>query len=279
VDFGNTPEASQLSAECKADLRLSEALTFVLERGLNEVSQVLASQGIPVILLKGLAYGCLLYPNPAQRPGCDVDILVPPPSRQAVYRILKGLGFVSMPKVAERALADTHELEFRRGPLVIDVHFAFAPRFRSTVDMSAVWREAKPLEVGGASVLRLADQHAALYHAFHMALHHFHVPAIYLIDFERLLRRPEMPPMSDVLALAREWKMHTSFRTAMAMHHYWNEGEQVRGSIPYPLWLANVELAECQEPSRPVQLIRKLSSFDDLADAARFLVAFLDTNR
>ena len=43
----------------------------------QHVLGVLGDAGIPVLVLKGMALGYWLYPSPVQRPGADVDLLVP----------------------------------------------------------------------------------------------------------------------------------------------------------------------------------------------------------
>ena len=58
----------------------------------QHVLGVLAEAGIPVLVLKGMALGYWLYPSPVQRPGADVDLLVPDleAAEQGVAALLAG---------------------------------------------------------------------------------------------------------------------------------------------------------------------------------------------
>ncbi len=62
------------------------------ERLLAEAEDVLAGQGIPVLVLKGLAQA-RHYPDPTVREAADVDLLVPPARMGAADRSLRDRGF------------------------------------------------------------------------------------------------------------------------------------------------------------------------------------------
>ena len=61
----------------------------------------------------------------------------------------------------------------------------------------------------------LARRHAAIFQALHMAIDHFDVPAIYLVDLARLLPTSDDTPRA--LALAGYWRCRRPLDTALTL--------------------------------------------------------------
>ena len=169
---------------------------------------------------------------------------------------------------------DYHEVGWTRAGAEVDLHMALAPLVRCAIDYREIWRAAVPLQIGGTEALALDRSHAAIFHALHMAIDHFDVPAIYLVDLARLL--PDEGARSAAEELASRWRCRRPFDTAAAL---------VAAALP--LWRRTSPTPPAFAPMRrrilehygtttglprPEQLLRKLLHFDSLADAAHYIL-------
>jgi hypothetical protein len=240
----------------------------------EECIRALASDGIPSIVLKGLAYERSIYPDAGTRPTSDVDLLVPNQERRRAFAVLDHMGFE--PRAAAPGFddADYHEVAWTRAGIEVDLHLALAPLARCDIDYRAVWAAAVPLRLGATDARALRADHAAVFHALHMAIDHFGVPAIYLIDFARLL--PTTDRAMAAATLARDWRCWRPFATATALAASllpdWAPIGQASGAEPAP-FSRRVVHGYGTTPSlpRPEQLRRKLQHFDTGRHALRYL--------
>ncbi|MDO9326321.1 MAG: nucleotidyltransferase family protein [Methanoregula sp.] len=63
-------------------------------RQIQVITNALKDAGIPVILLKGHALARTVYPDPALRQSCDIDLLIQPHNIPASEEVLEKLGYV-----------------------------------------------------------------------------------------------------------------------------------------------------------------------------------------
>ena len=187
-----------LAEAFRRDRVVTAARNMILGQAAEECLRALDVAGIPTIVLKGLDYEIRLYGAPGARPTADVDLLVPEEKRRAAFGVLDRLGFE--PRAAAPGFDDPdyHEVAWTRAGVEIDLHLALAPLARCRIDYSAIWGQAEPLQVGATETRALARPHAAIFQALHMAIDHFDVPAIYLVDLARLL-----PTAADIAAALR----------------------------------------------------------------------------
>lgn len=238
--------------------------------------RALATEGIPSIVLKGLAYEPSIYPAPGTRPTSDVDLMVQNEERRRAFVVLDRLGFE--PKAAAPGFddADYHEVAWTRGGLEVDLHLGLAPFARCDIDYRAVWDASVPLRLGVTDARALRADHAAAFHALHMAIDHFGVPAIYLVDFVRL--SPTSEALQAAADRARAWRCWRPFVTATAL-----------AASMMPDWAARIGPAASAAPPsfsrrvvagygvtrllpRPEQLLRKLLHFDTARQGLRYLL-------
>jgi len=227
---------------------------------------------VRTIVLKGLAYQQTLYATAGARPTSDIDLLVPNEQRRAAFGVLDRLGFE--PRAAAPGFDDPdyHEVAWRGRSVEIDLHLGLAPFARCAIDYDAVWKEARPLRLGGTDALELAPAHAAIFHALHMAIDHFGMPAIYLVDLARLL--PDGPAVETAVGTARAWRCYQPLATALALAREF-----------LPLWAGGWPAPPAGRMARrivagygttaplprPEQLLRKVAHFDSIRDAIRYL--------
>jgi len=261
-----------LAAPLRRDRAVTAARGLLLGQVAEQCLRGFAAAGIPAIVLKGLDYEARLYAAAPARPTSDVDLLVPNSARRDAFAVLDRLGFE--PRAAAPGFddADYHEVAWQRGPIEIDLHLALAPFARCRIDYDAIWNEAQRVRIGQTDALGLAPIHAAIFHALHMAIDHFDVPALYLVDMSRLLPDPDRRRAAD--ETARAWRCRRPLLTATSLTAAflpeWARGQPA--GEPGPLTRRVIAgYGPVAALPRREQLLRKLAHFDVLSDALRYL--------
>jgi len=260
---------ANLAEICRRDRVITTARNMILMQVAEECLAALAAAGVPAMVLKGLDYDVRLYRGPGSRPTSDVDLLVPNQARRTAFRALDRLGFEPRPAAPGFDDADYHEVAWTRSGVEVDLHMGLAPFARCRIDYQAIWREAVPLRIGGVSTSALAPSHAAIFHALHMAIDHFAVPAIYLVDMSRLVPATTDQPAAQALAAA--WRCRRPLTTALALTGAFISGWPAGGSPP-SVAARRVVAAYGTTDSIPrsEQLLRKVLHFDAVGDALRY---------
>jgi len=257
---------------CRQDRTVTATRNLLLAQVAEECLAALARRRIDGVLLKGLAYEPFLYDRPGCRPTGDIDILVRGEHRRAACETLADAGFE--PKAAAPGVdePDYHEIGWSRGPIAVDLHLGLAPRARCSIDYGAVWGSLREVPFGAVRAFLLAPDQAAVFHTLHMAIDHFDVPALYLVDLARLL--PAAPDTAAAEATARRWRCERGFVTALAL-----------AADFLPVWAARQERRSVGPRARRVlagfgglaplprteQLRRKVSHIDTPGAALRYL--------
>jgi putative nucleotidyltransferase-like protein len=255
----------------RRDRVVTTARAMILGQVAEECVWALAADDIPTIVLKGLDYGTRLYDAAGVRPTADVDLLVPNESRRRAFAVLDRLGFEPQAAAPGFDDADYHEVAWTRRGAEVDLHLGLAPFARCRIDYAQVWKEAEPLQLGQTKTWALARPHAAIFQALHMAIDHFDVPAIYLVDLARLLGPDQIDP---VRALARSWHCARPLATAVALAARFlpRFGVAAPTATPSPGARGVVERYGSTRPlPRTTQLYRKLVHFDTPVEAVRYL--------
>jgi hypothetical protein len=257
---------------CRRDRTVTAARNILLAQAAEECLQALARRGIEGAILKGLAYEPFLYGRTGCRPTGDIDLLVRDGARRAACETLAEIGFE--PKAAAPGFdePDYHEIAWTRGPVSVDLHLGLAPPHRCAIDYRAVWSGVREVPYGGARAFLLAEPHAAAFHALHMAIDHYDVPAIYLVDLARLL--PTLAEAAAAEATARSWRCHRAFATAVALAAAFLPNWASAQSAPAVPDRARGVIAgfgATRPLPRPEQLRRKVAHIDSPGLAAAYL--------
>ena len=262
--------SSALDQACRHDHVLTAARNLALAYVAEECVAALTAAGVQAALLKGLAYERTLYEQPGARPTSDVDLLVRDRDRRTAFDVLDRLGFEPRAAAPGFDEADYHEVAWRRGHVEIDLHMALAPFVRCAIDYDAVWRDMVPVTLGTTRALVLAPTHAAVFHALHMTIDHFDVPALYLVDLSRLLPTPN--DVEAAQATARAWRCERPVATSLALTAAFLPRWPARPTTPAPLRSREVihRFGRLAPLPRSDQLRRKFSHFDTVPDAVRY---------
>jgi hypothetical protein len=257
---------------CRRDRTVTAARNILLAQAAEECLQALARRGIEAALLKGLAYEPFLYGRSGCRPTGDIDLLVRDGARRAACETLAEIGFE--PKAAAPGFdePDYHEIAWTRGPVSVDLHLGLAPPHRCAIDYRAVWSGVREVPYGGARAFLLAGPHAAAFHALHMAIDHYDVPAVYLVDLARLQPTPAETGAAE--ATARSWRCHRAFATAAALAAaFLPKWASEQAALPVPDRARGViaGFGGTRPLPRPEQLRRKVAHIDGPALAASYL--------
>jgi Uncharacterised nucleotidyltransferase len=261
-----------LAETFRRDRTMAMARAMLLEQAAEECIAALNVEGIPTIVLKGLAYDRCLYGGQGVRPTSDVDLLVPGQHRRAAFATLDRLGFE--PRAAAPGFDDPdhHEVAWRRRDIEIDLHMRLAPTARCSIDYPTVWSTREPFRVGGKQSGVLAPAHAAVFHGLHMAIDHFGVPAIYLVDLARLV--PTAQELPAVTRTAAEWRCRRPLATALALASALLPDWGTPISAPTAAIARRVvaRFGGTDALPRPEQLFRKVAHFDSVRQGARYLI-------
>lgn len=149
------------------------AAEMLRQQVVAEVLAALAAAGIEPVLFKGTALAYSLYPDPALRPRCDTDLIVPLQQRQQAFDALREIGFS---RVLELGTAMSHQACLvRRGVAAhtLDLHWhinnsELLARLFSYEELRA---GAKPLPRLAPHALGASPMQALLIACMHRASH------------------------------------------------------------------------------------------------------------
>jgi hypothetical protein len=293
--------------------KVDAALGALRLKEFAELARVLGENSIEVIPLKGMAYGLMFERGGPVRPMADIDLLVREKDFERSGEILKSLGYrQEFPATIARAPGN-HERCFVRQGRLVEMHRAFLPGKRITVDYDALWRRALPLEKEGISCLRLDADDTFLYHCFHFGMHEFALGGLKAVWETRRLILEDGPELETCVRRAREWGVARAVWCALRFLEICfpkparrkidgstgSGREKLDGEIFHPsawrgafepAWPVNLLLEKLVvQPSldlllsprllpRPVQLVRKALIVDNLWNAASYLAWYLRSN-
>ncbi len=225
---------------------------------LAEALAALGQVGIDVMLLKGVAYAGTLYPDPATRPMSDIDLLVPAGRYGPAIEALGRLGYWHA-GTPDQLSAPNHGYTLKRKDGSIDVHRHITHAGRTSIDLAAVWRDARPAQVPGA--IRASAPHEYIIHVAHMARHELAVPAINVVDAALLRAAAQRGSTCDLDALADRWRIGRGHRAVVRLLE-----DLAFGRVPSGRGIGPSidEILAGRRPGRLLQVARKVALTDDL---------------
>ena len=168
------------------------ARALLLIRTQASVLSALAEAGVRAAPLRGPALGERLYDDAALRPCGDVDVLVDRAALEPAERALAGLGFREVDRRTGFARQFSYALELVEPShgIVVEPHFSVGyPPFTDVVPLERVWSRVRRARVAGVETLALAPEATLLNLCLHVVHKAPDVPALWLYDLDRLVRR------------------------------------------------------------------------------------------
>lgn len=216
-------------SELRHEYAASLIMTDRRARTLREVVAALATRGVASALLKGVSFLGNIYPDPAERPMSDIDLLVRVDELPAAIDIVTALGFVRVGMV--RKLSDHyHAIAFCRGDMMIELHRNIQHRTRMRMSLEDVWQRTTPDEQGsGARRLERIDE--LLLCMLHASRHELAVPAINFIDVHRLWQRLTIAERDELQSRATRYRVSRSVIAVLQMTAHLAAGRSARPDL------------------------------------------------
>lgn len=233
---------------------------------LAEMTAALAARGVRVALVKGIAYAGSIYPDPAERPMHDIDLLVPRRDLPEAMRCMAALEFARIGRIRRRSRY-YHAIELARDGLRVELHRGMVQHHRTSVRMGDIWRRARPdPAAGGAERLDPVDD--LLLCMVHIARHELAVPALNYVDVIRLWGRLDAGARDQLSRRASDYRVARAVSAVRSMTDLLAEGRQGRPSIRGGALLPSSEEILAAEPAvRLWQIGRKLVLSDGIREA------------
>lgn len=233
-------------AEALQDSLRQNTMRNLLRYGeLRTLFTALNSEGIPLILLKGIYLADAVYKNAGHREMNDIDVLARPADLARIADILAEMGYVSLrPIRPEITLKTCHHLPrmIKAGCAAFEIHWNIAgPEESCSVDHEWLWQQSVPVQVAGCSALTLSPEALLLHLCLHTSYHH---------QFAFGLR-----PSCDIATVVTRFGPALDWQTVsdQAVHNGWQRGVYLALHIAHKLVGARVPPAVL-EKLRPADM-------------------------
>ena len=142
-----------------------------------KLCRILENEGIPTVVLRGMALAQWLYPSPALRPMVDVDILVAPNARHTLPTILEKWGLLPI-------LVLRSQFVYKIDEVVFEIHWSFLTpkRYRDTIDAAGWLDLRRPLPGWEGMVFGLSPENELIELVCHSFIHHELESLLSLVD-------------------------------------------------------------------------------------------------
>jgi hypothetical protein len=250
-------------AACRDDYAASSIAAARRAALLRELVAVYAPRGIRLALIKGAALVGTIYPDPAERPMQDLDLLIRPVQLQAAIGCLQDLGFRRM-GMARKLSGYYHAIAYTRAGQIVELHRNIVQPYRTRFWAGELWRRAIPDPLGsGAERLDRIDE--LLLCLLHMARHELAVPVINYLDVARLWRRLDPDERAILHERARASRISRAVAAVLSMTELLARGASDR---PRALLPSTDAILVGAKPERLRQLAQKLLLTEGPLEAA-----------
>ncbi len=199
----------------KADYAACMVVAARRRRVLEEVIRALTAREIDIALIKGCAFVGTIYPDPAERPMNDMDVLIRRPQLPDAVQLVQELGFQRVG--FDRKMSDFyHATVFLRGDVMLELHRNIVQPYRTAIPIDDVWARTT-LDPVGVGERRLDRIDELLICAVHVARHELIVPAINYVDVARLWNRLTEEQRATMWSRAKAWRVARAVAAVFAM--------------------------------------------------------------
>jgi len=194
------------------------ASAIMAERRLNLLRQIASTfggHGVQIALIKGISQVGNIYPDPAERPMHDIDVLVRAHQLPDAIRYIKELGFTRVGFT--RKLSDYyHAIVFLRGDLMVELHRNIVQRYRTRIRIDDMWQRSV-LDPQGSGAQRLDPVDELLICLVHIARHELAVPVVNYVDVSRLWKRLDQAQRAVLQRRARDYRIERAVHVVLSM--------------------------------------------------------------
>ena len=166
---------------------------------------ILDRAAIPTALIRGLSLAHTIYPEPALRPMCDVDLLIKPNDRQSVTTALEREGFCAVNQ-------GRNQLIYHIDGTVFEIHCSLLnpKRYQKSLNNEVFLESREILDLPEGRIYRLSREHELLCLVTHAFVHHGLERFLPFVDLALLIKKYHLDWDSIVSCCrqARLSKMH-----------------------------------------------------------------------
>jgi len=202
-------------AACRNEYAASMIVADRRRRTLAEVIETFAKRRIEIALIKGCSFIGNIYPDPAERPMHDQDVLVRVERLDEAMRCMLDIGFERVGFTAKLS-GFYHAQVFRRGDMMFELHRHIMQMHRTRLPIDDLWQRSI-LDPQGSGARRLDRVDELLICALHIARHELAVPAINYLDVWRLRQRFTEEQRALLDERAREYRVERSIAAVFSM--------------------------------------------------------------
>lgn len=176
-------------AEIREDLQtryhMAISHSFAREQESIRIIETLEQSDVSVLVLKGGALAYTVYPRPALRWMCDLDLLVDRTDLEHAGKVLESLGYQHCPEPMEAInpfntefTGQTNYVMARREKLeAVDLHWQLFSNeiFERTIalDTQGLWARAVTFQLGPTEAFSLSTEDTLAHVCLHLSLHGF----------------------------------------------------------------------------------------------------------
>lgn len=205
------------------------ASAIAADRRLTLVRQLargFGGHGIEIALIKGSSLVGTIYPDPAERPMHDIDVLVRTDRLPEAIRCIKDLGFARV-GFSRKLSRWYHAIVFLRGDMMVELHRNIVQPYRTNIRIEDMW-ERSTLDPRGTGAQRLDRVDELLICLVHMARHELAVPAVNYVDVSRMWNRLDAAERDELFRRARTYRIERAVAVVLGMTQLLTAG--ARGS-------------------------------------------------
>jgi len=201
-----------------------------MKRQLGEILRPFQSEGVRALVLKGPALFWTIYPDPAMRPSCDLDLLVLPDQIAQARAILVRLGYKCLGKRFEHCKDFYCEETFipqenSRNNRPVELHWdlhSFSGISRNE-RLEDLFLRTVRVKLSDLSFEALHPVDALIHRAFNMALsHNRDIRLIWIYDVALLARHLTVPDDWEVLQeRSVAWRARLALENSLKMAQVW----------------------------------------------------------
>jgi hypothetical protein len=191
---------------------------------LSEILRAYQVAGIEVLVLKGAALACLVYPEPGLRPMRDIDLLVKEGEARRAQQILAELGFVAPMPARHQTLPPKHlaAATFQKEGFLMSVevhHNLFQEVGRGSMTLAALTTSPLPFFLPDGCPVQTLGYEDMLWHLCRHLLHNAGV-----FSANRLIWVADLIGFADQFATEIDWdrlkRQHPLILNTLSLLHF-----------------------------------------------------------